>query len=61
MQDLIDLYAVYGFHPAAGSTQMVRRGHAVLSKSGFRRGLDVMSLRFKRMWRSVLRVFGVRG
>ena len=60
VQDLIDLYAVYGFHPAAGSTQMVRRGHAGLGKSVFRRGLDRMGLRLKRFWRSVLRVFGVR-
>ena len=61
VQDLIDLYAVYGFHPAAGSTQMVRRGHAALAKTGFRRGLDRLSLRMRRMWRGVLRVFGVRG
>jgi serine/threonine protein kinase len=61
VQDLIDLYAVYGFHPAAGSTQMVRRGHTALGKSGFRRGLDVMSLRMKRAWRAFLRVFGIRG
>lgn len=60
VQDLIDLYALYGFHPAAGSTGMVRRGHAGLGKSGFRRGLDRMSLRAKRIWRSILRVFGVR-
>jgi serine/threonine protein kinase len=60
VQDLIDLYAVYGFHPAAGSTGMVRRGHAALGKSGFRRGLDRMGLRFKRFWRALLRVFGVR-
>jgi serine/threonine protein kinase len=60
VQDLIDLYAVFGFHPAAGSTQMARRGHAVLAKSGFRRGLDKFSLRMKRMWRGVLRAFGVR-
>jgi hypothetical protein len=61
VQDLIDLYAVYGFHPAAGSTQMVRRGHAALGKSVLRRGLDRRGLRMKRMWRAVLRVFGVRG
>ena len=60
VQDLVDLYAVFGFHPAAGSTQMARRGHNVLAKSGFRRGLDVFSLRIKRLWRSVLRAFGVR-
>src|SRR5580692_10879618 len=60
VQDLIDLYAVYGFHPAAGSTQMVRRGHAGLGKSVFRRCLDRMGLRLKRFWRNVLRVFGVR-
>jgi len=60
VQDLVDLYAVFGFHPAAGSTQMARRGHKALAKSGFRRGLDRFSLRMKRMWRGVLRVFGVR-
>ncbi len=60
VQDLIDLYAVYGFHPAAGSTQMARRGHAVLAKSGFRRGLDRFSLRMRRMWNGVLRMFGRR-
>jgi serine/threonine protein kinase len=60
VQDLIDLYAVYGFHPAAGSTQMARRGHTVLAKSGFRRGLDRFSLRLKRMWNGVLRMFGRR-
>jgi serine/threonine protein kinase len=60
VQDLIDLYAVYGFHPAAGSTQMARRGHNVLAKSGFRRGLDRFSLRMRRMWNGVLRMFGRR-
>jgi serine/threonine protein kinase len=60
VQDLIDLYAVYGFHPAAGSTQMVRRGHAVLAKSGFRRGLDRFGLRMKRVWFAIARLFGAR-
>ncbi len=60
VQDLIDLYAVYGFHPAAGSTQMVRRGHSALGKSGFRAGLDRMGLRVRRWWRAVLRAFGIR-
>jgi serine/threonine protein kinase len=61
VQDLIDLYAVYGFHPAAGSTQMVRRGHGALGKSLFRRSLDRMGLRMRRIWRGFLRIFGVRG
>jgi serine/threonine protein kinase len=60
VQDLIELYAVYGFHPAAGSTQMARRGHQVLAKSGFRRGLDRFGLRMKRMWNGFLRMFGKR-
>jgi serine/threonine protein kinase len=60
VQDLIDLYAVYGFHPAAGSTQMARRGHNLVTKSGFRRGLDRFSLRMRRMWNGVLRMFGRR-
>jgi len=60
VQDLIDLYAVYGFHPAAGSTQMVRRGHTALAKSGFRRGFDRFNLRMRRMWFGLLRLFGVR-
>ena len=60
VQDLIDLYAVFGFHPAAGSTQMARRGHNVLAKSGFRRGLDRFSLRMRRMWNAIRRAFGGR-
>jgi serine/threonine protein kinase len=60
VQDLIELYAVYGFHPAAGSTQMARRGHKALAKSGFRRGLDRFGLRVKRMWNGFLRMFGKR-
>jgi hypothetical protein len=51
---------VYGFHPAAGSTQMARRGHNLVAKSGFRRGLDRFSLRMRRMWNGVLRMFGRR-
>ena len=60
VQDLIDLYAVYGFHPAAGSTQMVRRGHGALAKTGFQRGLDRFALRVRRIWWAVQRMFGVR-
>jgi serine/threonine protein kinase len=60
VQDLIDLYAVYGFHPAAGSTQMARRGHTALAKSGFRRGLDRFGLRMRRFWNGFLRLFGAR-
>jgi hypothetical protein len=55
VQDLIDLYAVYGFHPAAGSTQLARRGHGTLSRVGFRRALGN---RLRRVWNAIKRVFG---
>jgi len=55
VQDLIDLYAVYGFHPAAGSTQMARRGHGTLVGGRFRFGL-----RMRRFWNGFLRLFGIR-
>ncbi|HTQ42379.1 MAG TPA: protein kinase [Polyangiaceae bacterium] len=55
VQDLIDLYAVYGFHPAAGSTQMARRGHGALAGGRFRFGL-----RMRRFWAGFLRLFGIR-
>ncbi|HEX8793434.1 MAG TPA: protein kinase [Polyangiaceae bacterium] len=55
VQDLIDLYAVYGFHPAAGSTQMARRGHGALVGPRFRIGL-----RMRRIWNGFLRIFGIR-
>jgi serine/threonine protein kinase len=55
VQDLIDLYAVYGFHPAAGSTQMARRGHNALAGGRFRIGL-----RMRRIWAGFLRIFGIR-
>lgn len=54
VQDLIDLYAVYGFHPAAGSTQMARRGHGALA--GGRR----FGMRMRRFWNGFLRIFGIR-
>jgi serine/threonine protein kinase len=60
VQDLIDLYAVHGYHPAAGSTQMARRGHHALRKSGFRRGLDRFGLRVRRFWTAIARLFGRR-
>jgi serine/threonine protein kinase len=60
VQDLIDLYAVYGFHPAAGSTQMARRGHTALAKSGFRRGFERFGLRMRRFWSGFTRLFGRR-
>lgn len=56
VQDLIDLYAVYGFHPAAGSTQMVRRGHVGPGGGLF----GPMQMRLKRVWRSLLRALGLR-
>lgn len=55
VQDLIDLYAVYGFHPAAGSTQMARRGHGALVGGRFRFGV-----RLRRIWAGFLRIFGIR-
>jgi serine/threonine protein kinase len=51
VQDLIDLYAHYGFHPAAGGTQLTRRGHT--PKRAAR-------MRMRRFWRAFLRIFGVR-
>jgi serine/threonine protein kinase len=60
VQDLIELYAIYGFHPAAGSTQMARRGHAAMKRSGLRRRLDRMGNRLRGMWLGVLSVFRKR-
>jgi serine/threonine protein kinase len=56
VQDLIDLYSVYGFHPAAGSTQMIRRGHFVAGKGI----VDRLTMRAKRVWRAVLRALGLK-
>jgi serine/threonine protein kinase len=58
MQDLIDLYEVYGFHPAAGATQLSRRGHTQLGKKGFLRGR--LGWRLRRAWWTVMRLFGIR-
>jgi serine/threonine protein kinase len=60
VQDLIDLYSLYGFHPGAGTTQMARRGHTALSKSGFRRRLDRVGNRLRWMWVGFIRLFGRR-
>ena len=54
VQDLIDLYAVFGFHPAAGSTQLARRGHGSLGRVGFRRALGN---RLRRVWNAIKGVF----
>jgi len=54
VQDLIDLYALYGFHPAVGSTQLGRRGHGSLARVGLGR---MLSNRVRRMWMSVIGLF----
>jgi serine/threonine protein kinase len=50
VQDLIDLYGHYGFHPAAGGTQLARRGHVAIGSVGLRQ-------RVRRWWHALLRVF----
>jgi len=57
VQDLIDLYSLYGFHPATGSTQMARRGHTTMAKGGLRRRLGRMGNRLRWLWLSFVRVF----
>jgi serine/threonine protein kinase len=50
VQDLIDLYTHYGFHPAAGSTQLTRRARAALD----------VGRRMRRFWWAILRFVGLR-
>jgi hypothetical protein len=50
VQDLVDLYSLYGFHPGAGSTQLARRGHAGVRQSDLWRRLDKMGLGLRRWW-----------
>jgi serine/threonine protein kinase len=49
VQDLIDLYALYGFHPAAGGTQLTRRGRVAMGTRGIRQ-------RMRSWWYAVLRL-----
>src|SRR5262249_15051429 len=60
VQDLIDLYALYGFHPSAGSTQLARRGHAVAGKGGLARAFGRLGTRMRRLWLGFLSIFGVK-
>ena len=57
VQDLIDLYALYGFQPSAGSTQLARRGHAAVKRGKFLVSLGRMTNRLRWMWMSFLQAF----
>lgn len=61
VQDLVDLYSLYGFQPGAGSTQLARRGHAAAGRSALRRRLDRMGLGLRRFWMAVTRMLGKKG
>ena len=50
VQDLIDLYALYGFHPASGSTQMARRGHGSIAAPASAYAWSRFGSRLRRMW-----------
>jgi serine/threonine protein kinase len=57
VQDLIDLYSLYGFRPGAGSTQLARRGHGGIRTAGFGQRLTLLGGRFKRWWARFTRAF----
>jgi serine/threonine protein kinase len=57
VQDLIDLYSLYGFRPGSGSTQLARRGHSGIRAAGFGQRLSLLGVRFKRWWGRILRAF----
>jgi hypothetical protein len=50
VQDLIDLYAVYGVHPAARPANLARRAHAGANRNVFARSLAGVGLGLKWMW-----------
>jgi len=58
VQDLVDLYSLYGFHPGAGSAQLARRGHTGVGRSAFRRRLDKMGLGIRRWWMALVGLLG---
>ena len=55
MQDLIDLYAVYGVHPAARPTNLARRGHAGENRGALMRSFDRVGSRLRWLWMIVFR------
>jgi hypothetical protein len=60
VQDLIDLYSQYGFHPGAGSTQLARRGHAGRTRSPLGRAFGRMGNRLRWMWVGFKALFRTR-
>ena len=58
VQDLVDLYSLYGFQPGAGSTQLARRGHAAAGRSALRRRLDRVGVGLRRMFAAMARMLG---
>ena len=54
VQDLVDLYAIYGLTPGAGSTQLARRGHPSI---GGGRLLVRMGMHLRRIWAMIAGLF----
>ncbi len=50
VQDLIDLYAVYGVHPAARPANLARRAHSGKNGNALGRSLDRVGNRLRRIW-----------
>ncbi|MDB4995093.1 MAG: serine/threonine protein kinase [Myxococcaceae bacterium] len=57
VQDLIDLYTVFGVHPSARPANLSRMGRASGGRGAFLRSLDRFGNRLRWMWLSFLSVF----
>jgi serine/threonine protein kinase len=57
VQDLVDLYALYGFHPNTGGLQLARRGHVATNKRGLFRRLGGFGTRIGWMFRAFFAMF----
>lgn len=60
VQDLLDLYTLYGYQPSAGSSLLARRGHHGVSRSRFMRSLGRVGSRMRQAWMMLLGALGIR-